>query len=365
MRHHFNDAVAAAGADHNERERFRAAYDRLVSLDIALCSASLTSARKALFAEMASVFERVADKDLTRSPDGHHEGAYQHIQSLLNGALDALRSTLAQVTVSAGEFHSAADHIAQGSQVLANSSTAIAASVDRINDKISTIQRRVDATVSSVHHCHEVSGRMRDEVDAGTQHVEKMCAAMDRISASSEMTSKVVRTIDDIAFQTNLLALNAAVEAARVGPAGRGFAVVAEEVRNLATRSAEAARSTAGLIVESVENAQSGVVLTNEVLKSLRLISERVHEVDALMAELRTSAESQAGDLGYISKDVAGIQSATLGTAASSEQSASASTQLTAQAGELSRMASQFRLADRPARSPLDGVEARARARVG
>ncbi|MFO0749617.1 MAG: globin-coupled sensor protein [Myxococcota bacterium] len=342
IRSHLNAAVATAGAGPADREAFRAALERLITLDIALCSAGINERKKLLVTEVTAVLEKVAARDLSTPMVGKHEGGYGRIKELLNSAIEQLRMTIAQVATAATEVHAAAAHIAEGSETLATGSTELAGAVDAINTRLGDINRAIETTSRAATSGKQVSAVMRERVDQGSQRVEQMCAAMDKITASSEATAKVVRTIDDIAFQTNLLALNAAVEAARAGPAGRGFAIVAEEVRNLATRSAEAARSTAGLIAESVGNAEAGAMLTTEVMQSLKEITTQVHEVDQLMATLTDSAERQHNDIAGINHAIVGIQSATSGAAASSEESASASTELTGQARELASMASEF-----------------------
>jgi len=130
--------------------------------------------------------------------------------------------------------------------------------------------------------------------------MEKLTHSMQEISKASEETSKIVKTIDEIAFQTNLLALNAAVEAARAGDAGKGFAVVAEEVRNLAMRSAEAAKNTANLIEEAVKNSENGVAINAEVLKNFEDITEKINKVSQVVAEIAAASEQQDQGTGHI-----------------------------------------------------------------
>jgi methyl-accepting chemotaxis protein len=172
----------------------------------------------------------------------------------------------------------------------------------------------------------------------------RLSEAMQQIEASAKSTAKIVKTIDEIAFQTNLLALNAAVEAARAGDAGKGFAVVAEEVRNLAMRSAEAARNTSTLIQESVDRAASGVTLNRGVVTHLSAISDQVNRVSTMMAEIVAAAESQQTSVTQVNSEVEQMNSVTQQTAANAEESASASKEMAAQSERMTELVGQFRL---------------------
>jgi hypothetical protein len=167
---------------------------------------------------------------------------------------------------------------------------------------------------------------------------------------------KIVKTIDEIAFQTNLLALNAAVEAARAGEGGRGFAVVAEEVRSLALRSAEAAKNTAALIEEAVQNAEGGVAINAEVLRQLGDINTRISRVREVMGEIAGASEEQSTGVEQINVAVEQMNAVTQNVAANSEETARSAQELARQAGMMQEMVGQFRLGSSEAAAPAARV---------
>jgi len=190
--------------------------------------------------------------------------------------------------------------------------------------------------------------RTDEGVRTGSGAMELMGKSVQRIKESSDRTAKIVKTIDEIAMQTNLLALNAAVEAARAGEAGRGFAVVAEEVRNLAQRSAQAARSTSEMIGESVQSAEDGVKISSEVAQAFVSIAENVRKVNALVGEIAEASRDQAGGIKQVNEAVGRLDKVVQQNAANAEQSASSSEELSSQAQQLQGMTGRFRIRGLP-----------------
>jgi methyl-accepting chemotaxis protein len=182
--------------------------------------------------------------------------------------------------------------------------------------------------------------------------MSRMSTSIQKIKESSDQTAKIVKTIDEIAMQTNLLALNAAVEAARAGEAGRGFAVVAEEVRNLAQRSAQAAKNTADMIGESVRNADDGVKIATEVSTSFDRIAGSSKKVNDLIAEIAAASKEQAAGIKQVNDAVSQMDKVTQQNAANAEESASASEELSSQAAELQAMVAQFNIGKAVSRAP-------------
>lgn len=190
-------------------------------------------------------------------------------------------------------------------------------------------------TADNATQASSLSTTASGEAEKGNEAMGRMLSAIGDIKQSSDETAKIVKTIDEIAFQTNLLALNAAVEAARAGDAGKGFAVVAEEVRNLAQRSAEAARNTSDLIEGSRKRADNGVQVAEEVAGLLGSIVASFHKVSGLINEISAGSVEQAQGVEQINQAMSQLDNVTQGNASNAEQSAAASEELSAQAQKL------------------------------
>jgi methyl-accepting chemotaxis protein len=196
----------------------------------------------------------------------------------------------------------------------------------------------------NAREANNVAAAARDSAQKGVESMNRMSSAINQIKTSSDATARIVKTIDEIAFQTNLLALNAAVEAARAGDAGKGFAVVAEEVRNLAMRSAEAAKNTSNLIEESVKNSENGVAINSEVLNNFQEITERINKVSQVVAEIAAASDQQDQGISQVNKAVEQLNQLTQQNAANAEESASAAQEMSSQSEVMRRMVAGFKL---------------------
>jgi len=257
------------------------------------------------------------------------------ITKSINFVIDGLRRGSEQVT-------SASEQVSSSSQSLSQGASEQAASLEEISSSLEEMASMTRQNADNAKQANGMSSAASEAAKKGAEAMTKMGEAIEKIKGSSDETAKIIKTIDEIAFQTNLLALNAAVEAARAGEAGKGFAVVAEEVRNLAQRSAEAAKNTSYLIEESQSNAENGVNVSKEVDEILSKIVESSVKVAELINEVTAASNEQSEGVSQISKAVTQLDTVTQSNSANAEESASASEELSAQAIELTDMVNQL-----------------------
>ena len=227
---------------------------------------------------------------------------------------------------------SASSQISSASQSLAEGASEQAASLQETSASLEEISSMTKRNAENALSAKDLSSETRQAAETGSTNMREMNRAMADLQTSSSNISKIIKTIDEIAFQTNILALNAAVEAARAGEAGAGFAVVADEVRNLAQRSAQAAKETAEKIEDSIAKSANGVAISGKVTESLEQIVNKARRVDELVAEIATASREQSQGIDQVNTAVTQMDKVTQSNAASAEESASASEELNAQA---------------------------------
>ena len=243
-----------------------------------------------------------------------------------------LRHSVAQLSAGADQVASTADHVAGSARSLSQGASEQAATLQETS---ASMEEVASMTRRNAEHGHQAADMMRD-TDRLVQEANKafagMVASVSGIKESSQKVSRIIKTIDDLAFQTNVLALNAAVEAARAGEAGMGFAVVAEEVRSLAQRSARAARDTADLIAESLATAEDGHQRVAQVTGAMDAITNGAARCKALIDEVSEASRQQTHGIEQVSRAVMQMEKVTHNTAATAEESSAASEELSAQA---------------------------------
>ena len=269
--------------------------------------------------EASMVLEKVADKDMSARVNGDYKGDYARIKESINSAVENLDKALQQVAIGAEQVASASVQVSTGGQSLSQGASEQASSLEEISSSLQEMSSMTKQNVLNARDAKGVADQARGSADKGVESMSRMSSAINQIKSSSDSTAKIVKTIDEIAFQTNLLALNAAVEAARAGDAGKGFAVVAEEVRNLAMRSAEAAKNTANLIEEAVKNSENGVAINTEVLKNFQEIADKSNKVSQVVAEIAAASEQQDQGITQVTKAVEQLNQVTQQNAANAE----------------------------------------------
>lgn len=293
--------------------------------------------------DVAGTLEKVAQKDLTVRVDAICKGDLAKIKDALNSATSNLEEAMGQVASGAQQVASASQQISTESQSLSQVASEQAASIEQVSSSLQEMAAMSGQNSASAAEARTLAERTLAAADLGMGSMKRLSEAIDQIKRSSDDTAKIIKTIDELAFQTNLLALNAAVEAARAGDAGKGFAVVAEEVRNLARRSAEAAKNTSGLIQQSVQSAQGGVAINEEVQKNLQDITTHINKISQVMMEIAAASEQQNQGVEQISTAIVEMNKAVQAAAASAEETASAAEELASQAELTQGMIEQFR----------------------
>ena len=311
----------------------------------------MTEAVAAPLDEAARVLERVAEGDLVARVDGEYQGEYLRIKLALNTALEAVGGALGEIKAASDHIASASSEVSTAGRDVASGASRQAASLEEVSAALQTLSATTKHSASSAEQTRQRTDAARESAQQGLENVELLSQAVEEIKNRSDETARIVKTIDEIAFQTNLLALNAAVEAARAGESGRGFAVVAEEVRSLAMRSAEAARTTSALIEASVKSADSGVAQSRGVLDTLREIHQRVREIAGGMVDVASASAQQSQGLVQISRTVEGVSEVTQQNAAASEEFAGTANDLAAQVAQMRGVVANFQI-PAPTRQP-------------
>ncbi|MCB2198848.1 HAMP domain-containing protein [bacterium] len=282
-----------------------------------------------------------ADKDTAKA-----EEAFSSIAVALNRTLDSLNEILGQVIQATSQVTSGSEQVSSASQSLSQGATEQASSLEEVSSTMTEIGSQTRQNADNATQANQLSESAKKAAEQGNQYMTELLTAMTDINDKSAEVQKIVKAIDEIAFQTNLLALNAAVEAARAGVHGKGFAVVAEEVRNLAQRSAKAAKETTDLIEGNVSAVTNGSRISDQTAKALQDILEGSTKVTDLVNEIEAASKEQTSAVEQINESLGQIDQVTQSNTASAEESAAAAEELSGQAITLNEMLDRFKLSD-------------------
>ncbi len=251
------------------------------------------------------------------------------------GLVEPIRRVIGGLSNGAAQVASASAQVASASQSLAEGASEQASSLEEISSSLEEMSSMTRQNADSAQQTHHLMNETNQVVEKAGESMTHLTTSMNEISTASEETSNIIKTIDEIAFQTNLLALNAAVEAARAGEAGAGFAVVAEEVRNLALRAAEAAKNTATLIEGTVRKIKEGTEMVSTTSEDFSEVAANVFKSSELVADMTAASSEHLKGIEQVTAAVLGIDKITQQNAANSEESASASAQMSSQAHQM------------------------------
>lgn len=292
--------------------------------------------------DQAAIADAISKGDLTidvtpRSDKDLLGKALQRLVDNNNKALGSVQESTMQVTIGA-------EQVANASQALAQGSTEQASALQQVTASINEIAEKTKKNASEATTANDLVNTVKNMAEDGNGQMKSLTGAMNDINDSSETISKIIKTIDDIAFQTNILALNAAVEAARAGVHGKGFAVVAEEVRNLAAKCGSAASETAEMIEDSIRKVGNGRQLASETAEALDKIVASIEEVAGIINNIAISSNDQATAVSQIDQAIGQVSTVVQTNSATSEQCASASEELSNQAMNLRNQMAEYKL---------------------
>lgn len=287
----------------------------------------------------------LAHGDLTHSMRGSYEGELEKIKESINTALANLTQTMSAVRSAVEAVTSGSEEITKGNEDLSERTSEQASALEETAASMEEMTSTVKQNADNAKQADQLAIAARETADKGGAVTQRAVDAMGEINKSSKKIADIITVIDEIAFQTNLLALNAAVEAARAGEHGRGFAVVAAEVRNLAQRSATAAKEIKGLINESIQRVSDGTELVNQSGKTLDEIVSSVKRVSDIIAEISAASQEQASGLDQVNKAIMSMDESTQQNAALVEETTSSAQSMKEQAKDLMQQVETFKFA--------------------
>ncbi|MDO5095957.1 MAG: methyl-accepting chemotaxis protein [Peptostreptococcaceae bacterium] len=294
--------------------------------------------------EASDILSQIADGNLDYELKLNYVGEFGKLKEALQNIRTSLTQTLSIIGQSSAKVDMGASQVSCGAQALATSATEQAATLEELNASVVQISDKAQDNLSYVKTASEYSEQAARGISNGNDYMNALTNEMARITQSSNEIANITKTIEDIAFQTNILALNAAIEAARAGVAGKGFAVVAEEVRNLASKSAEAAQHTASLIENSAQTVSEGTRIAQEASQILKEVQEQYRFASESMSKIESASEQQTDAIEQIKSGLTQISAVVQGNAATAEENSATSQEMSAQASMLRQEISRFKL---------------------
>ncbi|WHH60392.1 methyl-accepting chemotaxis protein [Petroclostridium sp. X23] len=290
----------------------------------------------------AMAAERIAAGDLTVEVDIRSENDL--LGKKLSEMVEKNNEILTNIASASEQVAAGSKQVSDSSIALSQGATEQASSIEELTASLEEISSQTKLNAENANQANQLAENSKSNAVQGNIQMKEMVNAMEEINESSANISKIIKVIDEIAFQTNILALNAAVEAARAGQHGKGFAVVAEEVRNLAARSANAAKETTDMIEGSIKKAEGGTRIAKETAEALNKIVNGIEQVANLVSDITVASNEQAAGIEQINQGIMQVSEVVQANSATSEESAAASEELSSQAGLLKEMVDKFKL---------------------
>ena len=281
--------------------------------------------------------------DVTKN-EAYYIGDFKTLSASLQLIHAHLVNIIRDISQVASQVDTSAERVASGAQTLAQGTTEQAASIDGLMTNVTEITNQIQTSTVRCGSASELVDRATGYSAEADTKMEQLTAATRSIDQSSAQIGTIIKTIEDIAFQTNILALNAAVEAARAGAAGKGFSVVADEVRNLAAKSAEAAKNTNDLISHSIQSAKTGTESTDQAVSAMQVINDCIQSIKTLMDEIASASVQQSEMISLVENGIKEISAVVQDDSAAAEKSASVSKELSQQARALNSLISSFHI---------------------
>ena len=303
--------------------------------------------------EIKERMQGLVDGDLATESTYDFHGDFVLIKDSINEHVRNLNQIMTEINASSTQVSHGAKQIADGAQSLAQGSTQQAASIEELSSSIAEIAIKTKSNAETAEKTATLEDSIIVNVEKGSRQMQEMVSAVREINQASHSIIKIIKVIDDIAFQTNILALNAAVEAARAGQHGKGFAVVAEEVRNLASKSAEAAKETGVMIEDSMEKAELGARIAEETSASLDEIIIGINESSEFIKEISKASEEQSQGIEQINTGIDQVAQVVQQNSATAQEEAAASQEMSRQSNTLQELVTKFSLKEGDKRRAL------------